>query len=302
MHNTGNIVRIQRGEFAMPTVGSVLRQTIRQFADAGIETAQLDARLLVADVLGVESGQLIWHDNQEMASSVMGRLASHAKKRLCNEPVSHIIGRREFWKDVFIVSTDTLVPRPDSETLVSAVLELAGPADGPLTILDLGTGSGCLILSLLREFPEALGVGVDISPAAIDVARRNGQHLGLADRAEFVVSDWFSKVKGTFDIVIANPPYIVDKHIDELDPDVRDFEPRIALAGGPDGLNSYRSIARPLREVLKRHGIAAVEVGADQAAAVCEIFEEAGFCIGDVKQDLAKRDRCVLLHQPCDGT
>ncbi len=289
-------VRMQMNGVAKDTVGDHLRGLMNRFKVAGIETAKLDARLLTAEIVGCAPGDLIWREKDRLVGPQVEKLQVYAKRRLRREPVAYILERRAFWKDEFLVSPETLVPRPDSETLVLSVLERVPSADANVKLLDLGTGSGCLLLSLLRELPKATGVGVDLNPGAIEIARKNAERLGVHDRAKFRVSDWFSKVTGSFDIVIANPPYIVDKHIQELDPDVREFEPCLALAGGGDGLKAYREIAASLKSVLGTRGFAAMEIGADQAKEVRKIYEAVGFHIDDVVRDLGDRDRCILMH------
>lgn len=274
-----------------------MRQAQKLLRERQIDTAQLDARLLAAKAFGCAPADVLWHEGDRMSSQATKRLSGYLARRIGGEPMAYILGQRSFWKNEFTVTRDTLIPRPDSETLISAVLERITDRTAPYRFLDLGTGSGCLLLSLLREYPAATGIGVDISAAAVSVAIKNEQRLNLQDRAGFLVSNWFSKVDGTFDIVVANPPYIVDKHIDDLEPDIRDFEPRRALAGGGDGLTSYRDIAVSLPDCLKRDALVAIEVGAGQSGDVCEIFGAKGFRIDGVFQDLGRRDRCILMRR-----
>lgn len=298
MHKTldGVVMRVE--ESSAPSLGVALRRTKTLFEESGIETASLDARLLVAHAFGCDPTDLIWKEQASVSDAFDDRLRELVERRLNREPVAYILGRREFWNSEFVVTRDTLIPRPDSETVVEAVLELIPEKNSQQRVLDVGTGTGCLLVSLLQELPQAKGVGIDVSPAAISVARTNCNRLHVLDRVQLIVSDWFSKVEGRFDIVVANPPYIVDKDIKGLDPDVRDHEPKLALAGGSDGLNSYRIIAESLSTVLKRNGFAVIEIGVNQSRTVCETFEAEGFAIHSIKKDLGDRDRCIVVQMP----
>ena len=213
---------------------------------------------------------------------------------MARRPISQILGHREFWSLDFEVTEATLDPRPDSETLVAAVLErMASPA----RILDLGTGTGCLLLSLLHERPGAWGLGIDRSPAAAAVAARNARRLGLGARAAFAVSDWDSALSGTFEAVVSNPPYIPDAEIEGLAPEVAWHEPRSALAGGVDGLDAYRRIARVLPSLLAPGGLAALEVGAGQAPDVARLLAAEGLVEIATAHDLASVERVVLAKK-----
>jgi release factor glutamine methyltransferase len=215
--------------------------------------------------------------------------------------MAHILGRREFWSLDFAVTSDTLTPRPDSETLVAAVLDIVAGRDRPLGILDLGTGTGCLLLALLHELPNATGVGVDRSAAALAVALGNAQALGLAPRVQFHEGDWGEGLTGRFDVVISNPPYIVSADVPNLSPEVR-HEPRLALDGGADGLDAYRALAPHVGRLLEPAGVAVLEIGEGQAPAVEEILRTAGLKPVDRRRDLAGIERCIVARSaPYEG-
>lgn len=211
--------------------------------------------------------------------------------------MAQILGRREFWSLDFQVTPDTLDPRPDSETLVEAVLAaMAARRDEALDILDLGTGTGCLLLSVLSELRSAEGLAIDLSPAAIAVARENAERLGLADRARFAVCDWLSGLRGKFDIILANPPYIERNVIDNLQLEVAKFEPRLALDGGVDGLDAYRRLALDLRDFMAPKAVAAFEVGIGQWNSVAGLLRDAGLRVAPPVADLGGIDRCVICY------
>ncbi|WP_299815124.1 peptide chain release factor N(5)-glutamine methyltransferase [uncultured Jannaschia sp.] len=214
-------------------------------------------------------------------------LAGWIARRAAREPVSHILGRRAFWNHEFRVTADVLDPRPETETLVEQAL--AAPF---ARVLDLGTGSGCILLSLLAERPAATGLGTDLSEAALDVARENAAALGLADRAAFRRADWLAGVEGRFDLVVSNPPYIAEAELPALAPELG-FEPALALSPGGDGLDAYRTIARDAPERLTPGGRLMVEIGPTQADAVSALFAGAGLTDIAVCRDLAGRDRVV---------
>ena len=197
----------------------------------------------------------------------------------------------------FNVTKDTLTPRPDSETLIAAAIKEFDNPNSPLNILDLGTGTGCLLLALLSEFPKARGLGVDLSPAALDVARHNAQMLGLMNRAEFQISNWTKDIVGNnkFDLIVCNPPYIGLDEKETLSPEVRDHEPAIALFSGLDGLDDYRTLAGELKCYIKDGGIIVLEIGYKQAKKVKKIFNNSGYNDICVKKDLGERDRCLLI-------
>lgn len=262
-------------------------------------TPDLDARLLVGHALGLDAAGLIVHADRPVSDADVARIIALAERRIAGEPVARIIGEKEFWSLPLRLSPETLVPRPDTETLVEAALAFVrreGREREPLTILDLGTGSGAILLALLSELPAATGVGVDIAESAARTARENAERLGLARRARFVVADWAAGILGRFDLVVSNPPYIRHEEIPGLPLEVRRFDPDIALNGGADGLAAYREIINGLEAILAQEGRAFLEVGADQAAAVAELAE-----LLDLEavphKDLVGIDRVVELRR-----
>lgn len=260
---------------------------------AGFPTPELDARLLVRGVTGASEIEMIREPGAFITAAEEAVLASFEVRRLAGEPVARILGRREFWGLEFAVTPAVLDPRPDSETLVAAALDLLRGIEAP-RILDLGTGSGCLLLAVLHERADARGLGVDISADALAVAQRNAVDLGLVPRAEFLQADWTAGVAGLFDLVISNPPYIASADIAALDRDVRDHDPRRALDGGADGFDAYRALALALPPVLKPGGHAVIELGVGQAAAVAALFEAAGFATTRTVADLAGVPRVLV--------
>lgn len=219
-------------------------------------------------------------------------------RRSSREPIAYILGRREFHGLDFEVAPGVLIPRPDTETLVDAALEAAPDKNAPLRLLDLGTGSGCLLVALLARLPGAFGVGVDLSPVALACARRNLERHGLGARASLVQDDWASALRGGFDLVVSNPPYVAEAELGALEPEVRDHEPRLALAAGIDGLAAYRRLAAELPALLAPEGRAVVELGAGQAAVAGELFGSGGLRVLKTPSDLAGIPRCLVLARP----
>jgi release factor glutamine methyltransferase len=250
------------------------------------DTPRLDAELLMAHALGTTREALLLgrHDGDAPAG-----FAALVERRLAYEPVAYIVGRKAFWTIELDVSPAVLIPRPDSETLIEAAIDHFGTRSPP-RILDLGTGSGALLLAALTHWPDATGVGIDMSPAALAVARDNACRLGLSSRADFALRGWEAGADGGFDLVLCNPPYIALG--EALPPDVARHEPGSALFAGADGLDDYRAIAACLQ--LPAGGVACVEIGATQAPIVGALFAAAGFA-AKVRRDLAGLDRCVIL-------
>lgn len=257
----------------MPVIAEALRQAAGRLRMADVAAPALDARLLLAAATGLRAGDLICKPDTLLLPGQAIAFESMIKRRIAREPVSRILGRREFWSLEFDINADTLDPRADSETLIGAALDLIKDRLRPLRILDLGTGSGCLLLALLSEFPNASGIGADISPGALDVARANAARLGFASRAQFIecdlrAADWPLRVGGLFDLLIANPPYIPDAQIAALAPEVARHDPRLALAGGDDGLDFYRLITISMRRVLAAGGVVILEAGQGQSPGI----------------------------------
>ena len=249
-------------------------------------TARLDAELLMAHALGLARGDMLL---RERDLSVPSSFAGLLHRRLAGEPIAHIVGTRDFWTISLAVTPDTLIPRPDSETLIEAAVDHFRDR-APAHILDLGTGSGALLLAALDHWPMARGVGVDASLAALAVARDNAQRLGLADRADFRPGDWADGIEGPFDLILCNPPYIASDAA--LDGDVL-HEPGSALFAGPDGLDDYRRIAPDLPRLLALGGIAVIEIGYDQRVSVSALLEQRSLSVTS-RHDLAGLDRCLI--------
>ena len=276
-------------------VGTALTAAARRLEAAGVASARLDARLLLSaacsaslEALAAEPARALREDERLGFEALLSR-------RLAREPMARILGKREFWSLPFRLAPETLVPRPESETLVEAALALvAAPGEGT-RILDLGTGSGCLLLAFLSEREDAEGVGVDVSEAACRLARANAAALGLSSRARFVVGDWDAALCGRFDLVLANPPYVKDREIASLAPEVARYEPRLALAGGADGLACYRELAPAFVRCLAAQGHALIELGAGQADAVGAIMAAAGLHSVARRLDLAGNERCLII-------
>jgi release factor glutamine methyltransferase len=279
-------------------IAEALRDGTARLAAAGIDSALSDARILLMHALGIDRTGLLSRAGEAVPPDAATRYAASLDRRAAREPVSRILGHREFWSLDFALGPATLDPRPDSETLVEAALAAipAGrpPSSQPLRVLDLGTGTGCLLLAVLHDRPTAFGIGVDRSEEAARTARDNARALGLADRAAFTVGDWATALAGRFDLVLSNPPYIPDSDIATLEPEVREHDPHLALSGGADGLDAYRALAAALPDLLAPGGTAVVELGIGQAADVAALFRAAGLDIAGTPHDLAGIPRCVV--------
>jgi release factor glutamine methyltransferase len=273
---------------------------IQQLADARVKLAQvaganaaLEARLLAAHAWRMSPEELVFYGQDARDVAAFGSLL---ERRLQHEPVAQIVGEKHFWRDVFAVSRDVLTPRADSETIIETLLRLRPEHTAPLRMLDLGTGSGCLVLSALREYANATAVAVDASPAALTIAAKNAAALGLTDRLEMLHSDWCSKLEGTFDVILSNPPYIPTSDIAALDADVNVYEPHSALDGGADGLDCYRLLVQQLLQHAKPNALVLFEVGQGQANDVAALGVKAGWKLLDIINDLAGVPRVVALE------
>jgi release factor glutamine methyltransferase len=279
------------------TLAAALERAEAMLERAGIAAARLDARLLVAHALGMAPDATRLAGDRAVTEAEAGRIAALLRRRAEDrEPVSRILERREFWSLEFHLSPATLDPRPDSETLVEAALTQFPEREAPLRVLDLGAGTGCLLLAVLHERPRASGLGIDASAEAVATAASNAERLGLAGRARFAVGDWARGVAERFDLVLCNPPYIAEGERAALPPEVARHDPAAALFAGEDGLDSYRAILPDLPRKLAPGGFALFEIGASQANAVSAIARAAGLAVAAKKRDLAGRGRCLVLR------
>lgn len=281
------------------TAGEALRKAASLLSGSGVDQPKLDARLLLAEVMGWPSQALEARPEMAISQDQALQFEGLIRRRAAREPVCQILEQRGFWTLDLRVTGDTLAPRPDTETLVDAVLEGVRDRGYPLRILDLGTGSGCLLLALLSEFPNATGIGADISEKALAVARHNARTTHLDDRAEFIKSDWGRALgDGLFDIVVSNPPYIADAEIETLEPEVAQWEPRLALSGGADGFDCYRVIIPELPRLMCDDGFVFLEVGKGQSPKIVAMADEAGLLVKGVRRDLGGIERCVIAGKP----
>lgn len=274
----------------------LLRSASQALARQGSATPGLDARLLLQAAAGLTREAMIADPDRPIAADAVARFNGFIDRRLTGEPVSRILGMREFYGRVFAVTPATLDPRPDTETLIEAALSFM-PAETPCRLIDLGTGTGAIALTLLAERPRAEAVLTDISAEALKVARGNAERLGVVPRAAFVEGSWFTGVAGRFDLILSNPPYIPSAILPTLDLDVRNFDPRAALDGGPDGLGPYRDIAAQAAFFLAPQGRVIVEIGEGQAFEIEDIFKAVGLLPGNRWKDLAGHVRCLGFTQ-----
>lgn len=288
------------------TIQQAISDAVIRLHECGIESAQLDASVLLAHALGLTKESIILQRNKIINNHDIKAFSKLVSRRAEHEPIAYITGRKEFWSLDFIVTRDTLIPRPDSETLVDAALQrakkIADSRNKPLTladisILDIGTGTGCLLISILKELPSAHGLGVDISEPALQVAENNGNIHGVNNRIRFRKSNWHDDINEKFDLIISNPPYITNSDLPLLMKDVINFEPHLALASGIDGMDSYRAIAKNIHSKLNQNGYALMEVGIGQAKHVARLLENNGLEIDEVRKDLAGTQRCVIARE-----
>ena len=271
-----------------PTGSVLLAKGVRQLTDAGVPDAPRDARRLLAHAVGVEAGRLTLILPEPVTQEAEARFAALLQRRAGREPVSHLLGYREFYGRRFKVTRNVLDPRPETEILIEVALQ-----DAFASVIDLGTGSGCILLTLLAEMPEARGVGTDLSEDACRVAEANMHALDLGERAAILRTSWADGIEGQVDLVVSNPPYIGLDEMDGLSPEVHDHEPHMALTDGGDGLSAYREISQQAAGLLRVGGRLIVEIGPTQATAVAQMFADNGFEKVRVIQDLDGRDRVV---------
>jgi len=281
----------------MNSLSDIVSRVAKRLWQVGIENEDYEARVLVAYALGLPSATL-YLEAPEHLSFRQGMDIEHYVERRCKrEPLSKIVGEKEFWSLPFKVSKATLDPRPDSETLIEAVLEYFPDHTANLSFLDIGTGSGCLLLAALQEYAHSTGVGVDVSSEALKIAQYNADALGMTARTTFLEGSWTDAVQGMFDIILSNPPYIATAEIATLAPEVKEFDPLLALDGGEDGLEAYRQLMPLLAAVLQPQGYVFLEIGYTQQAAVEAFVAEAGLQVVACRQDLAGHPRCVVAKK-----
>jgi release factor glutamine methyltransferase len=272
------------------SVSEAIRLLAQAFHTAGIEAPDVDGRLLVGHALHLDRARLMAQSDRILEAREINVISALAARRLKREPVSRILGQKEFWSIALAITPDVLVPRPETETVVEGALDFVvrgGLRMEKLRILDIGTGSGALLLALLRELPNATGTGTDISTGALKVARENAARCGVEGRCTFVVCDIASVVEGPFDLLVSNPPYIAHNEITSLAPEVKNYDPTVALDGGDDGLAAYRAIAADAKRLLAPGARMFVELGAGQEAAVRDLFTNVGLIAGIARTDLA---------------
>lgn len=278
------------------TLGSLLDEAAVALSQAGFGEPRRVARRLVAAALDLSPVELLGRPEQVLDKRHVNRVWLTLGRMLEHEPLSRILGRREFWGLEFALSVDTFDPRPETETVIEAVLRQLPDRGKPLRLLDLGTGTGCILLALLSEYRAANGFGVDIDAGAAMTARRNAAALDLAERAHFLVGDWGTSVSGDFDVIVANPPYITSTALADLPREVALHDPRQAIDGGADGLDAYRALAVDLSRLLGPHAVFVCEIGMGQARPVGAILRASGLAIGECQRDLAGIGRCVVAR------
>jgi release factor glutamine methyltransferase len=289
----------QHDPFVGDSIDAARRRLAREFREGGLDAPELDARIIVGHALGLDHTALAAQSSRRLAAEEAGAIAALSARRLAREPVARILGRKEFWGLPLKVNAETLLPRPETETVVEAALaalDCEHRKSGALRIVDLGTGSGALLLALLSELPSACGIGTDISFAALRCARDNAAALGLSARASFVACDYATALRGPVDVLVSNPPYVAGADIAGLQAEVRDFDPPRALDGGPDGLDGYRAIAPHAACLLAPDGILVLELGQGQLGPVTSILAGAGLAPVAPRYDLAGIARALVLR------
>ncbi|KKX27877.1 peptide chain release factor N(5)-glutamine methyltransferase [Rhizobium sp. LC145] len=282
----------------MTRLDAAVAEARARFSAAGLADAAIEARMLIGGLLGLSNTEVFTGGDRLLTEAEQEKIAQAVERRLKREPVHRILGIREFHGMELLISKETLEPRPDTEILVDSMLPhvrriVAGK--GSALLLDIGTGTGAIALSFLKEFPQLSGVGSDISQDALETAARNAERLGMAARFQTVRSTWFENISGRFDIIASNPPYIRSDVIPALEPEVRDFDPLAALDGGPDGLDAYRAIAAEAGNFLQEDGVLGVEIGFDQKRAVTDIFASHGFVLREAVRDYGGNDRVLVF-------
>ena len=285
----------------MRVIRDALEAAARALEVAGIEGAKAEARALAAFVTGLTPAQIFSRDDIELSDADAAQFDAVIRRRIAGEPAAYIMGVREFWSSPFKVTPATLIPRPDTESVIDLAIQLFADRTPPQQILDIGTGSGCLVLALLDIYADAHGIGTDISVCALSVAAENAMTLGLSNRATMVEGAWSAQQAEPFDLIVSNPPYIPRHDIENLDVTVRDFEPLLALDGGADGLDAYRHVLAEAVDIVTDGGWIVLEVGIDQADTVTEIARNLGLLAGPRQRDIAGIDRALAFHKKSVG-
>lgn len=294
-------MRLVPGLKAGASIAEALRLMAQFFHLNGIEDADADARILLAHALHLDRAQLLAQSDRLLEAREIDTVLPLAVRRLKREPVARILGRKEFWSLPLGLTPDVLVPRPETETIVEAALDRVlrgGLRLERLRVLDIGTGSGALLLALLKEMPNATGTGTDIDAGALACARANAERHDLAGRCSFVAGDMAAGLAGPFDLIVSNPPYVARGEIPRLEPEVRDYDPKLALDGGEDGLDAYRAIAAAAPRLLAPDGRLIVELGAGQELSVRTLFTNTGLAIVTVRNDLSGIPRALVANAP----
>jgi release factor glutamine methyltransferase len=279
----------------MTNISEILIVSTKKLQLAGIAKAAMEARILVAFALAMDKEELLRNNDKILSYKQIENINKLVAMRVTHKPIAHITGTKEFYGRNFKVSPDTLIPRPDSETLIDVFIETFPDKNISLNILDLGTGSGCLLLTILAEYLNCSGVGIDANKNAINIAKDNSCNLGLAKRVNLLLNDWGSGIENEFDVIISNPPYITKQDIDNLDSEVKDFEPHMALFGGDDGLEFYRKTALFAKSNLINNGIIILECGKGQHLDIITIMQSYGFKLVLWKKDLSEIDRIIVF-------
>lgn len=272
------------------------KNSAKELEQQGILTSKLDVKILLSYLLNIDSKELIMYFNQHIEQKFINTFNQLLKRRLNREPIANIVNKKSFWSYDFFVNENVLTPRNDSEILIEAVLSNYNNMQEGLKILDLGTGSGCLILSLLKMYKNASGLAVDISEKALKVAKQNAENLKI-NNIKFLKNNWNDNIEDKFDIIISNPPYIPTKEIKELEPEVNKFNPLLALDGGEDGLNCYRYLAKSLEKNLKENTKIFLEIGKNQEKDIEKIFNENGYKLLKMYKDLAEINRILCFKK-----
>ena len=267
----------------------------KKLFDSGIETSSLDSRIILKEVFCFDEKELILNSKLIVTKNKISEAYKILARRISGEPVSKIFGKRDFYESTFLISEDVLDPRPETELIIEIANNFILDK-GYKNFIDLGTGSGCIILSILKDNKSLRAIGIDISNKAINIAQKNCSNLNLEKQATFLVSNWLSKVSGSYDLIISNPPYIPSKDVDALSANVKNYDPLISLDGGEDGLKCYRQIAEDINRVIGKNGRVVLEIGYNQAEDVIKIFESKDFIFLDKYIDINGLDRILTFE------